>query len=78
MQYYVKDSKIKKTPTETSTKTLMSKYPNNQVTPTMTSKPPVLDAMYFSTKITKDNTIDIPLLVGNVATSSEPNNNIHK
>ena len=40
----------------------------------MTSKPPVLDAMDFSTENTNDITINIFLLT--VATSSEPNDNI--
>ena len=42
----------------------------------MTSKPPVLDAMDFSTENTNDITINISLLTGNVATSSGPNDNI--
>ena len=74
--YYVKDSKTKNIPTENSTKTIVSKYLKYQATPTMTSKPPILDAMDFSTENTNDITINISLLTGNVATSSEPNDHI--
>ena len=49
-------------PTETSTKILLNKYPKYQSLLTMTSQPPVLDAIEISADITNNITIDTPLL----------------
>ena len=65
-------------PTETSTNKLGSKYPKYQATPTMISKPPILDAMDISTETTTDNTTDIPLFAGNTKITTVSTDNISK
>ena len=64
--------------TQTSTNTLLSKYPKDQYIPMMTAQTHDLVTIDLSTDITTANTIDTPLFVKNAESPPEPNDIIPK